>query len=253
MKQKKRDYFYGRSISDETKKKEHRGEGTGAEYKPWIRAQEFKSNQGGATVIIDPYTKRDVHLLSIGEVMAWYILRYDPSVTDIREQFPINIDITKKICEKYGIDHPRKNSPKGYQESVMTSDLLVDFADGSEKVYSIKYNNSYLVDESARKNLFIEKMYWNQKGIEFIIITREDLEPMRIFVANLRNAFYIADKEQVHDLYSFVQYKITHHMIEVDLMKDILDLDQIIADNPSLKNEYDDFLKEMNSNGSFND
>lgn len=249
MKQKKREYFYGRTVSDETKKKEHRGEGTGAEYRPWIRAQEFNSNQGGATIVIDPYNKRDVHLLSTGEVMAWYILRYDPSVADIREQFPLDIDITKKICEEYGIDHPRKNSQKGYQESVMTSDLLVDFADGSEKVYSIKYNNSYLVDESAKKNLFIEKMYWNKKGIEFIIVTREDLEPMRALVANLRNAFYITDIEQIHDIYSLIQYKITHHMMDVDLMNGMLDLDQIIRENTALKNEYAAFLKEMKNNG----
>ena len=131
----------------------------------------------------------------------------------------------------------------------MTSDLLVDFADGSEKVYSIKYNNSYLVDESAKKNLFIEKMYWNKKGIEFIIVTREDLEPMRALVANLRNAFYITDIEQIHDIYSLIQYKITHHMMDVDLMNGMLDLDQIIRENTALKNEYAAFLKEMKNNG----
>ena len=245
MKQKKRNYFYGRTVSDETKKKEHRGEGTGAEYRPWIRAQEFNSNQGGATVIIDPYNKRDVHLLSVGETMAWYILRYDQSVTAIREQFPLDIEITKKICEKYGIDHPRKNSPKGHQETVMTSDLLVDFKDGSEKVYSVKYDSSYLSNVSISKNLFIEKTYWNQKGIQFIIITREDLEPMQTYVANLRNAFYIADIDQIHDLYSFIQYKITHHMIEVDLMDKLLDLDQLIYKTPALKDEFAAFLKEM--------
>ena len=61
MKQKKRNYFYGRTVSDETKKKEHRGEGTGAEYRPWIRARSLTA------------IKVALQLLSIHTISAMYI------------------------------------------------------------------------------------------------------------------------------------------------------------------------------------
>lgn len=240
---KKRKYDYGRNISDEAKKKQHRGEGTGAAYIPWIKVQDFNDNQGLASITIDPYTKRGVHLLSAGEIMAWYILRYDTNVVDIREQFPLNIDITKRICQENGLSHPSRNSRTGFHEIVMTSDFLVDFKNGSEKVYSVKYDSSYLLNENTKKNLFIEKTYWNNKDIEFIIITREQLEPMSYYVANLRQAFYIADIDQIHDIYSFIQYSITHHLIDIDLTKRILDLDEVIENYPMLKNEYLRFKK----------
>lgn len=246
---KKRKYDYGRNISDETKKKQHRGEGTGATYKPWIKVQDFNNNYGLASITFDPYLKRSVHLLSTGEIMAWYILRYDTDVIDIREQFPLDINVTKIICEKYGLSHPQRNSKTGYHDIVMTSDFLVDFKDGSQKVYSVKYNNDYLLNESQKKNLFIEKTYWNGKGVDFIIITREQLESMKTFIANIRQAFYISDPDQVHDIYSFIQYKITHHLLDVDMNSQILDLDEIIDANPAIKEEYISFKKEVNKNG----
>lgn len=245
----KRKYDYSKNISDETKKKQHRGEGTGAEYKPWIKVQDFNDNHGLASITVDPYSKRGVHLLSTGEIMAGYILRYDTDVTDIREQFPLDIKVTQSICEKYGLAHPQRNSKTGYQNIVMTSDFLVDFKDGSQKVYSIKYNNNYLLNESQKKNLFIEKSYWNGKGVDFIIITREQLESMKTFIANIRQAFYISDPDQVHDIYSFIQYKITHHLLDVDMNSQILDLDKIIDENPGIKEEYTSFKKEVTKNG----
>ena len=65
-----------RRKSQKGKFKEHRGTGTGADYKPWIQTGEFGS-RGTAANPIDWKTGRQIHLLSQGEVIAWYLLRWD--------------------------------------------------------------------------------------------------------------------------------------------------------------------------------
>lgn len=243
-KTRKRKYSYKRIISDDRKKAEHRGEGVLENYRPWIRAQEFNANQGTSYIVTDPYTHRSVHLLSTGEMMAWYILRYDKNIKDIREQFPLDIETTERICEEKRLKHPSVNTSTGYHNSVMTSDFLVDFKDGSEKVYSVKYSDHYLKDKIAVNNLVIEKCYWNMKGIPFIIITREQLEPMNFYIANLKQAFLFSRPEDVYDIYSYIKYMITTHQFETDLKSSILDYDALISNDYILLEHYNSFKEE---------
>lgn len=44
----------------------------------------------------------------------------------------------------------------------MTSDLLLDYADGSQKVLSIKYDRSALENDRTAVKLWIEKKYWEE-------------------------------------------------------------------------------------------
>lgn len=122
-------------ISEETKKKQGRGEGTGADYKPWIYTNEFNS-LGTVSNPVDFITGRVMQLMSMGENKFYYLLCWDDNVLDIREQFPLNLKDTLKISEDLHVRHPKNKSTR------MTSDFLVDYADGSQKVFSVKYSKN---------------------------------------------------------------------------------------------------------------
>ena len=79
----------GKRISTKTKKLRHYGEGHGINYKPYITTSEFNS-QGTTSVIKDWKTGRGVHCLSQGEMLWYYVLRWDDENIDIREQFPLD-------------------------------------------------------------------------------------------------------------------------------------------------------------------
>ena len=90
------------SKSEKTKLKEGYGTGTGANYIPYIQTREFNS-KGTTCNARDWITGRTVELLSQTEMRVWYLLRWDERVVDIREQFPLDLEITKKIADDSGI------------------------------------------------------------------------------------------------------------------------------------------------------
>jgi hypothetical protein len=68
--------------------KEGRGQGTGAEYTPWLYVQDVPSN-GLAHRIKGWKTKREHHFFSTLERDYFYVLEWSPFVIDIREQYPL--------------------------------------------------------------------------------------------------------------------------------------------------------------------
>ena len=73
-------------VSEKTKQNQRRGKGEGASYKPYIKTREVPST-GTGRILKDKITGRQMHLLSQAEVYTYYLLRWDDSVVDIREQF----------------------------------------------------------------------------------------------------------------------------------------------------------------------
>jgi hypothetical protein len=65
-----------------------RGLGKGASYKPWTTVQDY-AGMSKCSRIKGWKTGRTHHLLSPLEVLFFYLLEWDGSVTDIREQFPL--------------------------------------------------------------------------------------------------------------------------------------------------------------------
>ena len=89
-------------LSAKTKAIRKMGQGTGADYKPYITTSEFNSH-GTTSVIKDWKTGRSIHCMSQGEAMWYYLLRWNDSNIDIREQFPLDNKITVKIADKLGV------------------------------------------------------------------------------------------------------------------------------------------------------
>jgi TnsA endonuclease N terminal len=84
---------------------EGRGQGRGSDYKPGLRIQDVPS-QGLVTRVNGWKTNREHHLFSKLELHYFYILDWSSIVSDIREQFPLDLDETLAIAKQLGISHP---------------------------------------------------------------------------------------------------------------------------------------------------
>ena len=199
-------------ISEEGKFKEGRGKGVGADYKPWIKIREV-SSQGTACTIQDYKHGREIQLLSQGEMFYYYLLRWDDDVVDIREQYPLILKETKAICDELQWIHPNNG------QTHMTTDMLVTFADGHLVAYSVKPDRKVLENPRVVEKLYIERLYWERRGVEFRLVFKSDVN--RIRVRNIMDVVSCYDPRNIQDSFGMLRYKIAHKEISVDLDKRI--------------------------------
>lgn len=199
-----------------TKLARHMGEGVGKDYLPYITTNEFNS-QGTAAIIPDWKTGRGVHCLSQAEAYWYYVLRWDEDNIDIREQFPLDRDTTEEIADRIGIKHP------GNKDYVMTTDFLVTRRDGAFKAYSVKTGRN--LSDRAMQILCIEKIYWMNKGVDFAMLFREDIN--NTLVSNIRNVVMFYDEGEVFDEISFIKHKIAVKEIQWDMENRIISNDAL--------------------------
>lgn len=205
-------------ISEKTKEKQGRGRGHGADYKPWIYINEF-SSLGTASNPVDYKTGRVMQLLSIGEYKLYYLLRWNDRVADIREQYPLELEDTLSISQDLHIRHPKNKSTR------MTSDFLVDFTDGTQKVYSVKYSIHDIDDQRTSEKLEIESKYWEMRSIPFEIVFSEDMDINIVTNIRLVTEFYNLD--DVFDQDSYIKHLIATKQLDVPLDKGLLDFRNI--------------------------
>lgn len=205
--------------SHKTKISRGMGTGRGGEYKPYITTSEFNS-LGTTSVIPDWKNGRGIHCLSQAEAFWYYVLRWDDSNVDIREQFPLERELTLLLCDEYGFKHPGYNS-----DYIMTTDFLITKDNGSLEAYSIKVNRE--LSERALQILCIEKLYWMNMGIQFRILFKEDLNIT--LVNNIRNVVKFYDDSSVFDDLSHIK-----HLIAVKSIP--WDMENVPISNRSLKN-----------------
>ena len=203
-----------RNVSEERKIKEKRGTGEGADYKPWILVSEARSI-GTSTIAIDYKHGRQIHLLSRGEKYYYYLYRWRDDVVDIREQFPLDIEITQKIADKHRIMHPKSKDGLVH----MTTDLLVTYVDGSQEALSIKSSREELNNPRVAEKLFIEKKYWLLKGVPYSICYTEDVNIEE--VRNIIDVVRCYSNDKIHDDISLLRHLISNKLIEVDMTRRI--------------------------------
>lgn len=148
--------------------------------------------------------KREVHLLSDGELRAYKLLVWNPSVVSVEEQYPLDIDETFDIAIAANMLHPRNWETK--EAKVMTTDFLVterlgDY-DAKKIAYTFKYWNQIferLPDGSIKKirtrtwqKFAIEREYWRRRGVEYKVITER--------FATKARAWNIDYFEMAHDI-----------------------------------------------------
>ena len=186
------------------------------EYKPYIKTSKFNST-GTTAVVVDWKTGRGIHCLSQGEVLWFYILRWDDDNIDIKEQVPLDMNICNEIFDKTGIPKVRN------RKFVMSTDFLVTKNDGSRIAYSVK--NDRDIDERTLQLLCVEKMYWMSQGIDFKILFKEDVNI--ILANNIRVLVEFYSPESVMDEISNAKHLLAIKKKKIDLTTRMIDIEYL--------------------------
>ncbi|MBU3128496.1 TnsA endonuclease C-terminal domain-containing protein [Clostridium tagluense] len=155
--------------------KEGRGNGTGRDYKPWIKVQDFPS-LGLCSRVAGWKTNRVHEFMSNNETRFFYLLEWADNITDIREQFPlIHFNETVAIAEEMGVKHPTDiESGVPY---IMTTDFMITMnICGKEKqiVRTLKMAAD-LDKKRVIEKLEIERRYWEKHNIDWGIVTEKQV------------------------------------------------------------------------------
>lgn len=154
--------------------KEGRGAGRGPDYKPWLTIQGVPS-RGRSHRFVGRVTGRIHHLLSDIEYRTLLIYDWSRVVTDIREQFPLDRDDTRRIAAAMGVRHPA--DPRSGTELVMTTDLVIDMTQAGRSITVARAvkPSADLDDPRTMEKLELERRYWAEKDIDWGIVTEKEL------------------------------------------------------------------------------
>jgi len=151
--------------------KQGRGAGSGKEYQPWLTVRDLPS-AGRSHRIWGFQTQRTHHLLSDLELAAFFLFDWNPSVTDIREQYPLRLDDTRELAAHAGIRHPEIRG----QIQIMSSDFLVDTDRPELMKMAIQVKTSSdLSNPRIVEKLELERRYWAMKEIPWYLLTEKQI------------------------------------------------------------------------------
>jgi hypothetical protein len=163
--------------------KEGRGKGRGENYLPFLFIQDVASI-GLATRDKGWITGRVHHFLSKLEWLFFLTLEWSLDITDIREQYPLDLDETLAIARRLSISHPV--DPKTREPILMTTDFLIAMRTPtgiSEFARTVKYKKD-LASLRVMEKFEIERVYWQLRGVDWKIVTEQDIDP--ILTTNVR-------------------------------------------------------------------
>lgn len=166
----------GRRISDKTKIKRGYGKGEGDKYKPMFTAWEV-SSKGKKVRVMGLKTNREHLLLSTLEQDYFYYLDFSDDIIDIREQYPLDINITQALCEEFSIKHIRG---KDGELKHYTTDFLITLKSGNVIARTCKYSKDLNKDErNIKKKFGIEREFYRRIGVEWRIVRECDFDRIR--------------------------------------------------------------------------
>ncbi|MCB0192598.1 MAG: heteromeric transposase endonuclease subunit TnsA [Anaerolineae bacterium] len=181
--------------------KEGRGQGRGAEYKPWLNIQDVPS-QGLVHRIKGWKTGRVHHLLSKLELSYFYILEWSPRVVDIREQYPLlPLAETLALAEQCGVRHP--TDPKSQKSIVITTDFLITLlGEGRpiEQARTVKPAQA-LLGQRIREKLEIERRFWERRQMDWGVVTEREIPQVLANNIELLHAYRdLSDRLDISDI-----------------------------------------------------
>jgi hypothetical protein len=165
---------------------EGRGQGRGAQYRPWLEIHDVPS-RGLVSRLKSPLNGRVYHPLSKLETDWLFALHAVPGVIDIREGFPLGLEETLEIATQLGIAHP--TDPKSKAPCVATTDFVVNVVEGVreiESAFAVKLSAD-LASQRTLEKLEIERLYWSARSICWRILTEKE-RPIGL-IKNLRWVF----------------------------------------------------------------
>ena len=220
-----------REVSDATKILEGRGTGEGKDYKPWILPREINS-KGTCSLYPDWKTGRSISCLSQTERYVFVKMRWNDEVKEIREQFPLlPLSKTTEIAKRLGI-RPFNNG-----RTIMSTDFLVFFKDGTRKAVNVKTSEKEYNDKRNLEHARIEQAYWREVyGIELTYATRDQLDMTEVL--NIMDVVPQYDLANVYDDISLARHMIARKTVLVDMTRkiDYLRLIEALKETEEWKN-----------------
>lgn len=151
---------------------EGRGQGAGADYKPWLTIHDFPS-KGVVSRVWGRKAGRIHHFMSKNETAFFYILDASEKALDIWEQYPLlPVTETVEIAESMGIRYPRDVVSK--YPYVLTSDFVITTPEGLT-ARSVKMA-SELEKPRVLEKMEIERAYWKRRNIDWRIVTENQID-----------------------------------------------------------------------------
>lgn len=148
---------------------EGHGSGSGAGYRPWLTATMFSSH-GRTRQVWSQKTGRVHHLFSDVEYRLFVALEWSRDVHDIREQYPLDRDVTLEVARTLKLKHPYY--PGTNVPTVMTVDFLVTrLRDGSSVLEAFDAKRAEAAeDEHSLTKLEIARESLNVLGFKHHIV-----------------------------------------------------------------------------------
>lgn len=168
--------------------KEKRGKGEGGNYRPWLTIQDVPSS-GRVHRIPSTKSNRLHHALSDLEKYSFLFYDWKDEVIDIREQYPLDREITRRIAQECGIKHPQ--DPDTGCDIVMTTDFLITtFVNGEQKLAARAVKPSDQLTNRVIEKLELERRYWKELKTDWGIITDNELPTSQALALDwARNVF----------------------------------------------------------------
>ncbi len=198
--------------------KEGRGIGQHSDYKPWLTVRDLPS-LGRVHRVFGHKSKRTHHLLSDLELSVFLMLEWHSEVTQIREQFPLERDITRRLAADAGIKHPKVAGVDQY----MSSDFLVDSSNAKEPrfVLQVKYRDA-LNDRRTVEKLELERRYWHEKALPWYLIT--EAEVPAVVATNIKWLYPAQREEEESTEIDLQQIKFYAHHLERNRDKTVISI-----------------------------
>ncbi|KGX85877.1 heteromeric transposase endonuclease subunit TnsA [Pontibacillus litoralis] len=156
--------------------KEGRGQGVGKNYTPWNFTYNY-SSKGRVSRVYGMKTGRIHHLHSDNQYRAFLLFEFNSTVIDIRESFPL-LDVDEVIDDKEDLRFDKFSDKETKEPYVLTTNFLLTIKDanGEEKdiARTIK-NTTELKRKITFEKLEIERRYWQQKGVDWKVMTEKQL------------------------------------------------------------------------------
>lgn len=120
-----------------------------------------------------------MHFLSDHEYAAFLDAWWDPSVSDVREQYPLSLRHTLTIAGQMDVRHPL-DSHSGILLT-QTTDILLTRGHGASATYmawAVK-DRSELTDKRTMEKLGIEQRYWRTQDVPWQLVINDGLNTFR--------------------------------------------------------------------------
>lgn len=174
------------------------GKGTKESYRPWVDLHDFSSD-GNTHRFQGAYIKRDYLLFSDLEFNAFTLCEWSQRYSDIREQMPLDRELTRAIAAELGIPHPTYRGTD--VPFVMTTDLVLTDALDEQKNYAVNVKPaSAFKDPRQLELLEIQRFYYAGMGVphQIYVLTQPAIETAKTILWS-RAAYVMDDGEEPYE------------------------------------------------------